>query len=161
MVSLVSVPSSIVSIPSYNSLHAHRARNSGFPSAVEQRTNGRIRYVGKNPSQKFEAVHKSCFGQCVFCVLFLQNLLFSFSSQKYKFNDQWQEFHQNHPLQGVFWDDMRELFLHTYLTMTCCFCLETKSQTQQNWGQEEILAGHVCELAHRTKTKTGEVGTCW
>ena len=63
------------------------------------------------------------FWAMCFCVLFLRNLLFSFSSPKYRFNDQWQEFHQNYPLQEFFGMTCVSSCLHTYLTMTCSLFL--------------------------------------
>lgn len=135
--------------PSSNSLHTHRARNSGFPSAVERRTNGR-RYVA-HPSQKFEAVHtvNHVLGDVVLCFISAE----SFFVFLPKIQVQWsvKNFTRIILCKRVFWDDMRELFV-AYLPHNdmLFFCLETESQTQQNWVQEEILAGHVCELAHRT-----------
>lgn len=98
--------------PSSNSLHAHRAWNSGFPSAVERRTNGR-RYVA-HPSQKFEAVHQIMFwAMCFLCFISAESFVF-FVLPKIQVHWSVTRISPELSFARVFWDDMREL-LFAYL----------------------------------------------
>lgn len=104
---------------------------------------------------------KSCFGRCVFVFYFCGIFCFLCPPQNTGSMISDKNFTRIILCKSFLgWHAWALVCILTPQWHAVYFRLETKSQTQQKWAQEEILAGHVCELAHRT-LKTGEVGTCW